>query len=179
MNCEHFVSNYTTGSMVARVRARLHATQCAKCAATRDWLGQLENELGWPAELTDRHRRLWEQAADVDEPQLARAWFGDRRLVLASSLAVAAALVVTVILSIPGTDNSEMARPANGLQGNSSVATTSLKMPADQIVELETGLEEVASEIDRLAEEADRLEARRALGDLATSYPPLGAPDST
>jgi hypothetical protein len=181
MNCNDFIANHETGSIVARTRARLHAQRCAKCAATRDRLVQLRNELSTPAEISSNHRRIWERAALAEAPVPVRHWAPASRFALAGGLAVAAAIIVMLVLSLINKDevNDRNVATIPKQPRESTVVTVALRTPQDQIDELELGLNEVATDLDRLANAAARLEARRDLSDLAAMYQSLGPPDST
>jgi hypothetical protein len=102
-------------------------------------------------------------------------------LALAGGLAVAATVIVALVFSLPRNDKSNERDVAdNGKQPRAStVVTMPLRIPQAQIDELELGLNEVATDLDRLSHAAGRLEARRELSDLAAAYPSLGPPDST
>jgi hypothetical protein len=180
MNCDDFISSFSTGSILAKTRARLHARRCAKCAAARDWLVRLRGELQAPVELSGSHRRVWERAAIVEVQPTASHWTLSSRLAMAGGLAVAAGIIVVLVLSRPADQAIErtVARKSQQL-GSSTFETAPFSFEPQQLVELEFGLTQISSHLDRLAEEAARLEARRALSDVAAAYQPLGTPDST
>lgn len=181
MKCDDFISAYETGSALTRLRAGLHASRCPKCAATRDWLRQVQSGLVEPAELTPFHRRVWDRAAVGDAPQPAWQRRTGPRLAIAGGLAIAAAIVVTLVLSSPrneGAPDEEIARNVpRPVAPNTK--TRSLQVPAAEIKELEQGLDQLAMDLNRLAEEAERLEALRALNNLAAVHQPLNPGDST
>lgn len=181
MKCDDFITSHETGSALSRLRARFHARRCPKCAATQEWLSQLRSQLATSGEITSFHRRLWEQVAVEEAPKPVWRWHANPRLAVAGGLAIAAVLVVMLTLSLP---KKEEIRAPN-VAGNShspsapTVVTMPLGVPPDEIAELEFGLNQVAADLDRLAEEAARLEARRAISELAAKHQPLGPGDST
>jgi hypothetical protein len=180
MNCDDFVAKFATGSVVARMRARLHARRCAKCAATRDWLVRLRGEMTVPVELSGNHRRVWERAANAEVQPATRQWTLSPRLAMAGGLAVAAGIIVVIVLSRPGDQVNKQEVAVESPNARSSmVVTAPLQIPQAQLVELELGLNQISTDLDRLAEEAARLEARRGLSELAATYQPLRTPDPT
>jgi hypothetical protein len=95
-------------------------------------------------------------------------------------LALAATVFVVLMLSRPGKEAHQQNIATNSHNPRAASAlTTTLELPRSQIVELEQGLTQLSTDLDRLADEAARLEARRALSDLAAAYQPLVTPDST
>jgi hypothetical protein len=180
MNCDDFVAKFATGSMLTRLRARLHARRCAKCAAARDWLVRLRGEMSSPATLSGNHRRVWERAANAEVQPTASQWTLSPRLAIAGGLAVAAGIVVVLVLTrrVDNVNEREVAveprQPRKSL-----VVAAPLRIPEAQLAELEMGLNQATTDLDRLAEDAARLEARRGLSELAAMYQPLGTPDST
>jgi hypothetical protein len=181
MKCEHFVLNHETGSALARLRARLHARRCAKCAAAQRRLAELGRALAAPADLTPYHRRVWERAAADAAPQLApaRQWLTPPRLALAGGLAVAAAVVVAIVLSVGGKQMPGGASIVKNVDPPNGIETQLLKESAAELAELEAGLDQMEKSLNRLAQEAELLEARRAISELAALYPPLGSGDSS
>jgi hypothetical protein len=181
MKCDDFISSLETGSALSRLRARLHARRCPKCAATRNWLSQVQSRLATSAEITPFHRRVWEHAAVDNAPQPVWRWIARPQFAVAGGLTIAVVLIVTLVLSLPKNDgpgDGEVARNVP-LPVTSTIKTTSLQVPAAEIKELENGLNQIALDLDRLAEEAARLEARRALSALAAVHQPLNSGDST
>ncbi len=181
MNCDNFIASYSTGSVITRMRAQLHARGCAKCAATRDWVIELRSQLSAPEHLSGNHRRIWERVALEEAPVPVRLSAPSPRLALAGGLAIAATIIVALMLSLPSKDKSNERNIADKPQQprESTVVTVPLRIPRAQMDELELGLNEVAADLDRLANAAARLEARRELSSLAAMYPSLGPPDST
>jgi hypothetical protein len=180
MNCDDFVSIFSTGSVFSKARARLHARRCAKCAAARDWLVRLRGELQAPVELSGSHRRVWERAAIVEVQPTASHWMLSPRLAMAGGFAIAAGIIVMLVLSRPADQANERTIVKKSQQSNTStVETAPLKIPPQHFVELELGLTQISTDLDRLAEQAARLEARRGLSELAATYQSLGTPDST
>jgi hypothetical protein len=180
MKCEHFVLNHETGSALARLRARLHARRCAKCAATQRRLADLGDVLASPAELTPYHRRVWERAASDSARELApaRPWLTPPRLALAGGLAVAAAVVVAIMLSAGGKQTPDGGTIVKSPNSPSSVIAADRIQPED-VAHLQIGLDQVERELQRLADDAELLEARSAISELAALYPPLGNGDSS
>lgn len=180
MKCEDFTSKFESGTAVERLQASLHARRCPKCSAARQRMCDLRRELAAPAELTAYHRRVWEQAAVDQAPEPVWRWLAQPRWAAAGGLAIAATVIVAIVLSMPKPDDSADQQVAvKPPSPPSNVVTVPLRMPPEEMVALESGLDQVAADLDRLAEEAARLEARRAISELAASYPPLGANDST
>jgi hypothetical protein len=179
MNCDDFVTKFATGSMLTRMRARLHARRCAKCAAARDWLVRLCGEMSAPVELSGNHRRVWERAAIAEVQPAASQWTLSPRLAMAGGLAVAAGIVVMLVLTrrVDNVNDREVA--VQPPPRKSLIVTEPLQVPVAQLVELEMGLNQITTDLDRLSEQAARLEARRGLSELAAMYQPLGTPDST
>jgi hypothetical protein len=181
MNCDQFIPNYEFGSAFERLRAGAHARRCRNCAATRDWLSQVRGQLRDGTELTDFHRRVWDQAATEDAPQLIRHRMHRPQWALAAGLAIAALLLMALVLSFSlddGRGSGRVAQPPSP-RSTPAVQTRSLQIPAEEIAQLETGLDQIAANLDRLEEEAARLEARRALGELVSQLRPLDPGDST
>ncbi|MEX2139122.1 MAG: hypothetical protein WD894_07675 [Pirellulales bacterium] len=181
MKCDDFLLNYEAGSTVNRLQARLHARRCARCAVTRERLNELRKQLAAPAEISDYHRRVWERAAIDQAPEPVWRWVARPRLALAGGLAVAAALVVALVLSVPRNDEPQDGRIAEHFQPPTAQTVTTFLLGATpaEISELELGLNQIEVDLDDLAEEAARLEARQAISELAAMYQPLGSGDST
>ena len=182
MKCDDFLPCLTTGSAIARLRARLHARHCSHCAHVQERLMAMRRELSSMEPLTAYHRRVWEQAAAQPwraadaSVGLNRLWTARPRLAVASGLAIAAALLVAITLLVrPGNKNHEpdlVERPPRGVQ------TELLAMSPAEIAELESGLDNVKADLDRLEEQAALIQARRAIGELAAMYQPLVPNDS-
>jgi hypothetical protein len=181
MKCEHFVLNHETGSALTRLRARLHARRCAKCAASQRRLADLGRALADPADLTPYHRRVWERAAADKLPQLApaRPWLTPPRLALAGGLAVAAAVIVAFVLSLGGNQTPDGETIVKSSAPPTGIQTQPLLDSAAQLAELEAGLVQMETNLNHLAKEAELLEARRAISELAAMYQPLGNADSS
>lgn len=181
MKCEHFVLNHETGSAFMRLRARLHARRCVKCAQAQQRLADLGRALAAPADLTPYHRRVWERAAADTAPQLTptRQWLSPPRLVLAGGLAVAAAVVVAVVLSVGGKQTHDGEQIVENANSPTGIKTHLLKESAAELAELEAGLDQMETNLNQLAEEAELLEARRSIRELAAMYPPLGNGESS
>jgi hypothetical protein len=181
MKCDDFISAYETGSALRRLRARLHARRCPKCAATRDWLCQVRSGLIETAELTPFHRRVWERAAVDDGPRPVLRSAVAPRWAIAGGATLAAVVVIAIVLSLPrksGLNHGNIAVKSQPPSG-SAIVTSPLQVAASEIAEIQVGLDQLAKDLDHLAEEAARLEARRALSELAALHPPLNSGDST
>ena len=180
MKCEDFVTAHETGSAVTRLRARLHARHCPQCATMQHRLSVLRNALAAPVDLTPCHRRVWERAAIDTAPAPARSWFTGPQLALAGSLSLAAAVVVVAIILSAGDkqtpDNGTIVKNSGPPTG---IKTHELRESAADLAALEAGLAQMEAALNQLAEEAELLEARRAISELAALYPPLGSGDSS
>jgi hypothetical protein len=179
MKCEEFITNHETGSVISRLRAKAHARHCPKCAQAQKRLADMRGALAVPADLTPYHRRVWERAAAeaAVEPAAAWSWLTGPRLAMAGGLAVAAAVIVAVVLSVPDTnvpESGKIARPTDPPSG-----VVPVRIMPEELAQLESGLNQVAHDLEQLAQEAELLEARRAISELAALYPPLGAGDSS
>jgi hypothetical protein len=181
MKCDNFIANYEAHSAWSRLRARLHANRCPTCAATRDWLCQIRGQLAASAEITPFHRRVWERAAVDDSPQPVARRIATPQLAVVGSLALAASLVVALVLSPPQKDNmGPKSVVINTPQRSfSTVVTRPLETSLAEIAALEAGLNQLEADLNRLSEEAARIEALRALSKLAAQYQPLDSGDST
>ena len=183
MKCDDFLPCLTTGSAIARLRARLHARQCSHCAHVQERLMAMRRELSSAAPLTALHRRVWEQAAAqprrAADPSvgLNRMWTARPRLAVASGLAIAALLLVAITLLVRPANNRnepivvEVPRPA--------VQTPLLAMSSAEIADLQRGLDQVEGDLDRLEGLANLLQARREIEELAAMYQPLAPSDSS
>jgi hypothetical protein len=181
MKCEHFIANYEARSLWSRLRARLHANRCPTCAATRDWLCQVRGQMAASAEITPFHRRVWERAAEGDAPQPVARRVATPQLAVVGSLALAASLVVALVLSPP---KNEQMGPKDVVinqpqRSSSTIVTRSLEPSPAEIAALETGLDQLEADLNRLSEEAARLEVLRTIGELAAQLRPLNSSDST
>ena len=181
MKCEHFVLNHETGSALTRLRARLHARRCAKCAQAQRRLAELGDTLAMPAELTPYHRRVWERAAAETTSELrpVRSWLAGPRLAMAGALAVAAAVVVAIMLSVANNNAPTQIRIANTPNSQSGVVVLPMRILPEEVAQLESGLDGVERDLQRLAKDAELLEARAAISQLAALYQPLGNGDSS
>jgi hypothetical protein len=181
MKCEHFVLNHETGSAFTRLRARLHARRCPKCAQAQRRLADLGRMLATPADLTPYHRRIWERAAADTAAEFApvRTWLTPPRLALAGGLAVAAAVVVAIVLSVGGKQMPDGERIVKNPNPPTGIKTRLLKESATELAELEAGLNQMETSLNQLAKEAELLEPRRAISELAALYPPLDPADSS
>ncbi len=182
MKCDQFISNYEAGSALDRLRAKAHARRCPRCAATREWLTQVQRQLHEPPELTPFHRRVWEQTAAEGAPQPIRHWIFRPRLAVAGGLAIAAFVVIALVLSLRrdvGPDNNGSVARRQNPPVAGPIETQPLQVSPKEIAQLETDLDRLAADLDRLAEEAARVEARRALGKLVAQHQPLESGDST
>jgi hypothetical protein len=100
---------------------------------------------------------------------------------MAGGVTVAAVVVISLVLSLPekGELNdgnfAENPKPPRA----PSVVTVPLQVDPVEIAKIEGGLDQLAMDLDRLAEEAARLEALRALNELAAVHQPLNSGDST
>jgi hypothetical protein len=143
-------------------------------------LASLGDVLAAPTDLTPYHRRVWERAAADADSQLApaRPWLAPPRLALAGGLAVAAAVVVAVVLSVGNRQTPDGGQIVKN-PDPTGINTQLLKEFATELADLETGLIQMETNLSQLAEEAERLEARRAISELAALYPPLGPGDSS
>jgi hypothetical protein len=181
MKCDDFISNNESRSPWSRLRARVHANRCPTCAATREWLTQVRRQLATSAEITPFHRRVWERAAAHEAPDPTPGRIASRRFAVAGGLALAAALVVAFVLSLPKRDERRDKQLATNPHSRpaSTIVTQSLKVPPGEIAALETGLDQLEADLKRLSEEAARLETLRAISELAAKYQPLNSGDST
>jgi hypothetical protein len=183
MKCEDFTANHEAGSALAKMRARIHARHCAKCAAVREQLIELRQTLSVPAEITPYHRRVWERAAADAAPEAvatpAWSWLTVPRLAMAGGLAVAAAIIVAIVLSVANNNAPDGERIAGNADPPSGVTILPLRILPEEVAQLENGLNQVEADLKRLAEEAALLDARDAISALAALYQPLVAGDST
>ena len=181
MKCEHFVLNHETGSALTRLRARLHARRCAKCAQTQRRLAELGQVLAAPADLTPYHRRVWERAAAETASELApkSTWFAGPRLAMAGALAVAAAVVVAMMLSVANNNAPKQTKIAGTPNSKSGVVTLPVQILPEEFAQLQIGLDQIERDLQRLASDAELLEARNAISQLAALYQPLGNGDSS
>jgi hypothetical protein len=182
MKCEDFTANHEAGSALAKWRAMVHARHCAKCAAVRERLVELRQTLSVPAEITPYHRRVWERAAAdaaAAGPAPVWSWLTGPRLAMAGGLAVAAAIIVAVVLSVTGNNARDGEVIVENTKSPSGVVILPLRILPEEVAQLENGLNQVETDLKRLAEEAALLEARDAIGKLAAMYQPLGGADSS
>ena len=179
MKCEHFISNHEARSAWSRLRARLHANRCPTCAAKLDWLSQVRRQLATTAEITPFHRRVWERAAEAPQPVSRR--IASPRFVVAGGLALAAVLMIALLLSLPERDEMD---PENVVlhppqQPSSTIVTRSIEISEAEFAALETGLIQLEADLNRLSEEAARLEVLRAIAELGAQHRLLSSGDST
>jgi hypothetical protein len=94
---------------------------------------------------------------------------------VAGSLALAAAVLVAIVLSVGNRDLPDdrmiVEKPPTGIEIHS------LKASPEELAQLNSQLDQVAADLDRLAQQAELLDARRAVSELAALYRPLGAED--
>jgi hypothetical protein len=179
MKCEDFVTAHETGSAVTRLRARLHARHCPQCATMQHRLSELRHVLGSPMDLTPYHRRVWERVAIDTAPAPARSWFTGPQLALAGSLTLAAAVVVAIVLSVGDQQTPDGGMIVKSVGPPPGIETQALAESAADLAALEAGLAQLEADLNKLADEAALLEARRAISELAALYPPLGSGDSS
>ncbi len=180
MNCNDFLPTLETGSAFGRLRARVHARHCPQCRTVQRRLSELRSELARPSQLTAFHRRIWQRAALDVSHEPGKGMVRYRQLAIASCLGISATCVFVIALSLrsnlpPGEEGTMVQVEAPAKTSAVSIAVA----PLDDIEDISVGLRRVAAELDRAAERASLLEARRAIADVAAMYPPLGQGDST
>jgi hypothetical protein len=112
-------------------------------------------------------------------PEPARRWFLQPSLAVAGGLAVAVAVIVAIVMSLPPRETSPDRNIVKGPKRGGDVVTMPLEVSLAEVTQLESGLTQLAQELDRLSEDAARLDARQAIDELAAAYQPLVPNDST
>jgi hypothetical protein len=178
MKCEEFLPAMERGSFMSRIVARRHAARCERCAAVRvRWL-EARRQWANPTAATAAQRALWAQVATT-ERQAARAiaWPARRWAVAAvAGLLVLLGVGVGVWRGLHG--EADVARVPDPVIADTGPAPMQISDPV--IFEaLERGLDQLAMELDELAQEAALMDARQSADQLLTTYQPLGASETS
>lgn len=174
MKCDDFLRSSTTGGAAPRWLARLHAFRCRRCAAARDRLAEMKVEMSQAQSLTARERNLWESACTARPREMATP---------ATALRLVGFVMAAVLLLTAGWFflPRDRAQPVAVRVAEPTIATGS---PARQytpaeLAGIESGLNRLSADLDRLDGLAELLEARRDLRQLVQAYPPLTVPSQT
>lgn len=176
MKCDDFLPNLETPGAFGRLRARLHALHCGRCAAVRRQFVAARRDWARPAPLTPAVRETWLQAATTASPAMRRR--STRTQVRALAVAGAVVLVVTAVWTADRWTNRRADREVAAQQRPDAVIAD-IAAAADQprvaLDEYERGLDRVAAELAELEGLAELIDARRGVDRLSAAYRPLSA----
>lgn len=164
--CEETLAALATGGWIRRLRARLHAARCPRCASARDDLWGIAGALADTIPLTTDQRGLWADASGTDPTRFGRT----RRL----RPALAAAAAVLIIVAVAAWWASRAADRHHDARDIANVPTPALAVEARDGADLRARVTALMQELDVLRRHADLLDARKDADAVLARLAPKG-----
>ena len=162
MNCDDFLPAIETGGLLARLRARRHAAECARCSKVYAEFTTLKRQ--WsnaaPPPLAPRQRQMWKNAATVESGSAPSrlGW-----ITFAGGLAAVGVCVVIFIVVRPARELVKVEPPPLPSRTIVSDVTVTDLVPAREFDALSDAVDQLDADLVKLRRDAQRLEARQEL----------------
>ena len=171
MKCEDFLAWHETGGPFRRLAAFCHALRCTDCSTVKKAMEKARLELAQTEPLDTSQRQLWERACWNSTPMSAAT---HRRALwmAAAPCACAVALLLLFFLTDWNKENGPgTAFPLARHQRAPVVVTDVRDWDADrEYALLETGIAQLQTELDELAQLAERLDATQQASNMLDTF---------